>query len=621
MHYNYVLVTIWHISEMNIQFTFDFLNHLKLKKNTDTATYHQTPLSKVQSLMKTAGGMMSEIDTKLLTEFLCQSRSDLRIICEDEKTIMSHKLLLGIVSRYLGDIFLQDDFISESVTTILIPVGSDHMRGLLNNVHVMEKAEKDLLNMLCIPTEEKTSGSANTSDYCSVNLDDDDIVDVSSNYPADVKEELKAESASLEHGIKEDRDDIVQINFSKKIHKKVKKVTSGTFKRNRSKAEDVPDSCHVCGWVGKSPKHLIYHLKGHDGGWNGISRCKKCLRHFPNEEIEEHRKECDQIPIQKLFRCHGECGNSSCNRRFKSPSHLLYHHNFVSKDNRDKYKCNGECGVDSCSQVFFARLRYLSHIAISKKKAGSKIEFTELQCNGDCGDASCTKFFDDLALLQRHKKKQHRSSKTCHLCGFESKNSSSFLQHMTRHEGGWKGKSQCTKCPKIFATELLNEHLMTCDPKVVCNICGQGYRDKNCLAEHIKRVHEAKEFQYVCEICSKGFAFKGNLSSHMRRVHIEKSACPECGKMVRSLKMHRMNAHTPDALKNFQCQDCGKGFMVKKELEEHRMSVHIKLRPYNCRYGCDIAYNDTSNRNQHEKKKHGKLFTSPKDEEENLQHH
>ena len=50
--------------------------------------------------------------------------------------------------------------------------------------------------------------------------------------------------------------------------------------------------------------------------------------------------------------------------------------------------------------------------------------------------------------------------------------------------------------------------------------------------------------------------------------------------------------------------------LVKKDtLESHRMSMHLKLRPHYCRYGCDMSYNDTSNRNQHEKRVHGQLFT------------
>ena len=72
--------------------------------------------------------------------------------------------------------------------------------------------------------------------------------------------------------------------------------------------------------------------------------------------------------------------------------------------------------------------------------------------------------------------------------------------------------------------------------------------------------------------------------------------------------------HTPDDQKKHQCQDCGKGFISKNGLKEHRMNVHLKLRPYKCRYGCEFAYNDRANRNCHEKKKHGQVFTTQQDE-------
>ena len=92
--------------------------------------------------------------------------------------------------------------------------------------------------------------------------------------------------------------------------------------------------------------------------------------------------------------------------------------------------------------------------------------------------------------------------------------------------------------------------------------------------------------------------------------HKEKTPCPECNTLVKNLDEHIKNVHTSDEDKKFQCQDCGKGFIKSYHLENHRMSVHLKQKPHQCRYGCDIAYNDRSNRNAHEKKKHGKLFTA-----------
>ena len=78
--------------------------------------------------------------------------------------------------------------------------------------------------------------------------------------------------------------------------------------------------------------------------------------------------------------------------------------------------------------------------------------------------------------------------------------------------------------------------------------------------------------------------------------------------------MHMASVHTPDHMKKFQCQDCGKGFTSSTGLERHRMNVHLKLRPYECRYGCEFRYNDFNNRNAHEKKTHGKLFFSAREE-------
>ena len=150
---------------------------------------------------------------------------------------------------------------------------------------------------------------------------------------------------------------------------------------------------------------------------------------------------------------------------------------------------------------------------------------------------------------------------------------------------------------------------------MICNICAKVYTDKHCLERHIKIEHEKVEIKkpFICDKCDNCFETKGGLAAHMK-THEEKMPCPECGERIRNLKAHMRAVHTPDELKKFQCQDCGRGFNDKNKLEIHRMNIHLKLRPYNCRFGCDISYNDTSNRNAHEKKTHGKLFTTVKEE-------
>ena len=74
--------------------------------------------------------------------------------------------------------------------------------------------------------------------------------------------------------------------------------------------------------------------------------------------------------------------------------------------------------------------------------------------------------------------------------------------------------------------------------------------------------------------------------------------------------------HAPDNEKQFQCRECGKGFIHANKLEEHAMNVHIKSQLYQCRYGCENRYNDSTNRNVHENRRHGGLFV--KREKKNL---
>ena len=167
---------------------------------------------------------------------------------------------------------------------------------------------------------------------------------------------------------------------------------------------------------------------------------------------------------------------------------------------------------------------------------------------------------------------------------------------------------------KCFPHENFEGHLCEVQ-KFICNNCGKSFSSKGGMKRHIMVEHTKVEIPkpFICDKCDYCCENKAGLRKHME-THEEKMPCPECGERVRHLKLHMRAVHTPDELRKFQCQDCGKGFDGVKKLESHRMNVHLKLRPYNCRYGCDISYNDASNRNHHEKKTHGKIFITAREE-------
>ena len=160
-----------------------------------------------------------------------------------------------------------------------------------------------------------------------------------------------------------------------------------------------------------------------------------------------------------------------------------------------------------------------------------------------------------------------------------------------------------------------------------CEICGKEFANQSYLEHHIKYSHAQKRDYLACDTCGK-LVLKQSMKSHVQ-LHItsqmipcpvcgiklrsqtvlkkhlkihdkEKTLCQICNKEVKNLKMHVFNWHTSDKDKKYKCDDCGKGFAYESTLRSHKMSVHIKSRPYKCRYGCAFAYNDNSNRNAHE---------------------
>ena len=194
----------------------------------------------------------------------------------------------------------------------------------------------------------------------------------------------------------------------------------------------------------------------------------------------------------------------------------------------------------------------------------------------------------------------------CEMCGkiFSSSNLNKHIK--TKHSS--EESIQCDKCKQSFRPYTFSKHKCFREQEV-CLICGKMVVY---LTGHINKVHNKKgEVKKVqCQVCGRSLQETG-MKAHMK-THEEKTACQMCGKMVRSLEKHMKYTHTADEDKKYQCQDCGKGFDDDYNLQKHRINVHLKTYPYHCRFGCDAKYNDTSNRNSHEKKKHGGVFIESK---------
>ena len=171
----------------------------------------------------------------------------------------------------------------------------------------------------------------------------------------------------------------------------------------------------------------------------------------------------------------------------------------------------------------------------------------------------------------------------------------------------------CNECLNTFKSHKALENHKATHELMPCTKCGIAYNGKISLHAHMKRAHDTVE--YMCDICSKVVRNNLMLREHKRKQHNDKS-CKICFKTVSKMREHMLSLHTDDKQKPFQCDKCEKGFPSGEHLRNHQSSIHLKSRPYKCRYDCGMDYNDPSNMYQHEKRKHGGLFKRDIDDAE-----
>ena len=144
-----------------------------------------------------------------------------------------------------------------------------------------------------------------------------------------------------------------------------------------------------------------------------------------------------------------------------------------------------------------------------------------------------------------------------------------------------------------------------------CDTCGEVLDTKSKLWYH-KSTRHAVQKEMTCEIDGQVFGDKGKYDHHRKYYHSGEVQCDKCPKICGSLKALNRHVifHTAEKDKKFPCDKCEKRFLSMRHLKAHDMNVHLKTRPYHCRYNCGgMSYNDISNRATHERKKHGALFT------------
>ena len=93
--------------KMSFKFAFDFMS-LNRPDSTPAVSYDNL-YSSIHKIMMNSKQQRDDnpkeahSNLKMVHQLLCSYKPDLNIVCEDEETLQTYKLLLGMSSKLLGD--------------------------------------------------------------------------------------------------------------------------------------------------------------------------------------------------------------------------------------------------------------------------------------------------------------------------------------------------------------------------------------------------------------------------------------------------------------------------------------------------------------------------------------
>jgi len=261
----------------------------------------------------------------------------------------------------------------------------------------------------------------------------------------------------------------------------------------------------------------------------------------------------------------------------------------------------------------------------SENQLRGKLSLTERSCS-DCGRVLPSATAEDLLKLEAHAAahnffaafscdcqvatttpdERRAHVELAHLSGLQA---CSWCGFATLPAGG---AAPCRACGCKAAQNSAGKSLVIQEDREfaeTCDVCGKRF------TKHANfHTHRKSHTLYTCELCGETLQGYNRLRKHRKIAHPDPTApksypCEVCGKMVKSaqrLREHIMRMHVPDGERPHQCPHCDRGFGLRGELVAHMNVVHLKSRPYPCRYGCGEAFNHYATRGDHEKSKHGK---------------
>lgn len=320
-------------------------------------------------------------------------------------------------------------------------------------------------------------------------------------------------------------------------------------------------------------KHFADHSRFHHSLHVGCKFCFQIVKLIPNFNfyfLDKEKKKFtvgiyDQgAPSEHTFDVPGWNHTLEVIRKWK-----------INQRNWEDDIDDGSIWCKDCNKWFLCVGDLKNHI--QKSHMGSKI--FHHHCRNSAGKASgdkncdkCKKSFTTRADLRRHEDSIHLEELfVCDVCGVNFTREDSYNRHKT------------------------NKHKTVEDLNHRCDLCGIKFKRRDILLRHIKTVHSDEQGSFCCNICNTTFNRKTNFMRHLDNLYSSEGnpanaceKCPESFCTTSSLKAHLETKHMVEVdqsnLKNqaqenatsevHKCLFCGKSFVRKRNLINHRKLVH-----------------------------------------------
>ena len=138
-----------------------------------------------------------------------------------------------------------------------------------------------------------------------------------------------------------------------------------------------------------------------------------------------------------------------------------------------------------------------------------------------------------------------------------------------------------------------------------CKQCKISFEDETEWKKHLQT--HPSEAQFECQECGKFFRLKHNLNAHVRQCHsAESSECPKCRKVYKDMRRHMSVAHREEFEKNakYSCISCEKKFSTFQALQLHTLKAHESVKLFQCTE-CVHIVEDIRSLIEHTKEIHG----------------